>query len=143
MADQGIKKVIINKSDLPPISGEQKAYFVRYRVASEDKNRYSHWSPQHKVLVAAQTIVPFSLTVDTTKNTVNLIWNTVSGISSFDVYTKINSGSWTYTTTVFTNSYSDIISSSATSIQIAVQIPTYPKQRYTDSTIFVTDPTAI
>lgn len=143
MADQGIKKVIINKSNLPPISGEQKAYFIRYRIASEDKNRYSHWSPQHKVSVPTQNTVQFSLTVDETKKTVNLIWNTVAGIPSFDIYTKINGGSWTYTTTVFTNSYSDIISSSATFIQIAVQVPTYPKQRYTDSTIFVTDSTAI
>lgn len=143
MADSGIKKVIISKKDLPPISGEQKGYIVRYRIASEDKNRYSHWSPQHKVQVAAQTQIPFSLTVDSVKNTVSLIWNVVDGISSFDIYTNINSGGWVYSTTVFTNSYSNILPSTATSVQIAVQIPTYPKKRYSDSTLFVTDSTAI
>lgn len=143
MADSGIKKVVISKKDLPPISGEQKGYVVRYRIASEDKNRYSHWSPQYKVQVAPQTEIPFSLTVDSVKNTVALIWNVIEGISSFDVYTKINGGEWTYSATVFTNSYSSIVSSTTTSVQIAVQIPTYPKKRYSDSTLFVTPSTAI
>lgn len=143
MADSGIKKVIINKKDLPPISGEQKGYIIRYRIASEDKNRYSHWSPQHKVQVAAQSQIPFSFTVDSVKNTVSLIWNVVDEISSFDIYTKINGGDWVYSTTVFTNSYSNIVPSTVTSVQIAVQIPTYPKKRYDDSTLFVTASTAI
>ena len=143
MVDSGIKKVIINKKDLPPISGEQNGYIVRYRIASEDKNRYSHWSPQYKVQVAAQTAIPFSLTVDSVKNTVSLIWNVVDGISSFDVYTKINGGEWIYSTTVSTNSYSNIVPSTVTSVQIAVQIPTHPKKRYSDSTLFVTASTAI
>ncbi len=143
MADPGIKKVVINKKDLPPISGEQNGYIVRYRISSEDKNRYSHWSPQHRVLISPPEQIPFSLTVDSVKNTVSLIWNVVEGISSFDVYIKINGGPWVYSTTSLTNSYSTIAPSSATSVQIAVQIPTYPKQRYDDATLFVTNSTAI
>jgi hypothetical protein len=143
VADPGIKKVVINKKDLPPISGEQNGYIVRYRISSEDKNRYSHWSPQHRVLISPPEQIPFSLTVDSVKNTVSLIWNVVEGISSFDVYIKINGGPWVYSTTSLTNSYSTIAPSSATSVQIAVQIPTYPKQRYDDATLFVTNSTAI
>jgi hypothetical protein len=45
MADSGIKKFKISNALLPPISVEEEAYVVRYRIVSEDKNRTSHWSP--------------------------------------------------------------------------------------------------
>ena len=58
MADSGIKQVVIENSELPAIqlttayneSTERDEigilyYDFRYRVVSEDKNRYSHWSP--------------------------------------------------------------------------------------------------
>jgi hypothetical protein len=57
MADEGIKKVIIKNEDLPPVqitttfndnlNREEVAsshYDFRYRIISEDKNRFSHWS---------------------------------------------------------------------------------------------------
>jgi hypothetical protein len=143
MADQGIKKVVIEKKSLPPISGEYNGYILRYRIISEDKNRYSHWSPQYKISLDPQNAINFSFTVDATKNTVNLIWNSVSGVSNFDIYTKLNTGDWVYSSTVSSNSYSSLISSSATTVQIAVQVPTYPKKRYADATLFTTAATAI
>lgn len=58
MADPGIKKLIIPKEDWPPVQFEkiyneetqeyeigELFYNFRYRVVSEDRNRYSHWSP--------------------------------------------------------------------------------------------------
>ena len=48
MADAGIKKVIVQKKNLPSISGTNNKYIIRYRIVSEDRNRTSHWSPQHK-----------------------------------------------------------------------------------------------
>ena len=44
MADIGIKKVIIKKSDLPNPVGNNTTldYNIRYRVISEDQNRFSH-----------------------------------------------------------------------------------------------------
>lgn len=46
MADQGIKKAVIKNQDLPNISldADGPFYSLRYRVVSEDKNRFSHWS---------------------------------------------------------------------------------------------------
>lgn len=46
MADSNIKKIIIKKSDLPSPIGDNDIldYNIRYRVISEDKNRFSHWS---------------------------------------------------------------------------------------------------
>lgn len=46
MADSNIKKITIKKSDLPNPIGDNDIldYNIRYRVISEDKNRFSHWS---------------------------------------------------------------------------------------------------
>jgi hypothetical protein len=46
MPDNNIKKVIIKKSDLPgPIGNDTVLdYNIRYRIISEDQNRFSHWS---------------------------------------------------------------------------------------------------
>ena len=47
MADAGIKRTIIKSSELPPTLGNNDTlkYTFRYRILSEDKNRFSHWSP--------------------------------------------------------------------------------------------------
>jgi hypothetical protein len=57
MADEGIKKVVIKNEDLPPVQitttynnvlerleVEGLHYDFRYRIISEDKNKFSHWS---------------------------------------------------------------------------------------------------
>ena len=50
MPDQGIKKVIIKKASLPALDHNKIGYVFRYRIASEDKNRTSQWSPINLVL---------------------------------------------------------------------------------------------
>lgn len=49
MADRGIKKVVIKNSQLPAINSDTDKYIVRYRIVSEDRNRFSHWSPQYLI----------------------------------------------------------------------------------------------
>jgi hypothetical protein len=39
------KKAIISKSDLNNIIYGQSTVYVRYRLVSEDKNRFSAWTP--------------------------------------------------------------------------------------------------
>jgi hypothetical protein len=45
MPDAGIKKVTIFKNELPAVNANNVSYSVRYRIVSEDKNRFSAWSP--------------------------------------------------------------------------------------------------
>ena len=45
MADAGIKKIQISSTDLPNHGFIETEHRLRYRIVSEDKNRYSHWSP--------------------------------------------------------------------------------------------------
>lgn len=45
MADENIKKVIVPESDLPTSGYENAKHQLRFRVVSEDRTRFSHWSP--------------------------------------------------------------------------------------------------
>jgi hypothetical protein len=69
MADSGIKKVFYKSQDLPLVqftthivSGREEIldlyYAFRYRILSEDKNRFSHWSRIKKIIMPDVTI-PF------------------------------------------------------------------------------------
>ena len=39
------KKAIISKNDLNNIIYDQSTVYIRYRLVSEDKNRFSAWTP--------------------------------------------------------------------------------------------------
>jgi hypothetical protein len=61
MADQNIKKIIINKQDLPSIDGQNFKYNVRFRVSSDDKNKFSSWSSFYNVDALNQEVITESL----------------------------------------------------------------------------------
>lgn len=135
--DSGIKKVIIPKSSLPQRSGENKNYAVRFRVVSEDKNRSSHWSIKYTVPLPDVTEIDYRIAVDQSHDMVTAVWVPEAGTKSeFDVYIKWDSEPWQFVSTVFTTTYSTIIKTGANHVQIAVQVPTFPKQRYAGSTLF-------
>ena len=137
LPDSGIKKVIIPKSSLPQRSGENKNYAVRFRVVSEDKNRNSHWSLKYTVLLPDVIEIDYRIAIDQSHDMVTTVWTPEAGTKSeFDVYIKWDSGPWQFVSTVFTTTYSTIIKTGANHVQIAVQVPTFPKQRYTGSTLF-------
>lgn len=140
MADQGIKKVIIPKESLPEVFGTTQQYILKYRIVSEDKNRNSHWSPQYKLNKPNVNLIPFSFVVNSESNTATAIWTPPAGISSFDVYVSYDeSSSWSYLATVGTNTYALIMQEDITSIKIAVQVPTFPKERFSGATLFESD----
>ena len=53
MVDKNIKKVVIKKNSLPGPIGNNTTldYNIRYRIISEDQNRFSHWSPISTLVV--------------------------------------------------------------------------------------------
>jgi len=87
--------------------------------------------------------VNHSISVNSTTNVINLVWDQVSDISGYDIYVKWDSGSWEYLGTSNSNSYSCLIKNSSTSVMFSVQVPTFPKNRFTASTIFTTVSTAL
>jgi hypothetical protein len=130
-----IKKVIIPKSSLPEISGIGQDYVVRYRIVSEDKNRYSYWSQKYRVAIPNTTAVPFSVTKS--GSTITAVWTPDNNIKSeFDIYIKWDSEEWKYVTTVYSTIYASVIKNGATKVKIAAQIPTFPKERFSSATLF-------
>lgn len=136
--DPGIKKVIIPKESLPSILGSDHKYIVRYRIVSDDRNRSSHWSPQYKL--AAQTVnqIGYSVIVEQDVNVVRLVWENVPNVSEFYVYVKWDGSDWEFAGSSITNNYTGLIKAGAPRFTFAVQVPTFPKQRFSSATLFET-----
>lgn len=135
MADSQVKKVIIKKEDLPAFNGITQSYTVRYRIVSEDKNRNSHWSPYYSVTKEETEQVACSVQV--IENAVNMVWKQpTSTVKQYDLYFKLNGGSWTYVASSTSTQFSTLIDESTTTIQVAVQLPTYPRQYFPLAAIF-------
>jgi len=144
MADSKIKKVIIPKSKLPSISGNEQGYTVRYRIVSEDKNRTSHWSTQYKLGVQNQTPISYAISLDTTGKIINVVWTPLAESTSiFDVYVKWGSQDWKFVGQVLSPNYSALVPNGSTSVKVAVQVPTYPKNRFAFATLFETPATSV
>ena len=172
MADPGIKKIIIPKSEWPLIQFDtfyneetereeiaELFYNFRYRVISEDRNRYSHWSPIIRYTMPNATD-PFPYTAENRVSAssggnpvvVTTIWShpgdneeqtdfekLINDVDSYDVWirwTNDNSPTeedweeWQYTATVSTNSFAILRrDSSVRRLDVAIQVPTKIKIR--------------
>jgi hypothetical protein len=140
MSEANIKKIIVKREDLPAFSGVGQSHLVRYRIVSEDRNRTSHWSPYYSVI--ADSAPEVECIVSIIENSVNLIWSQPEeyNIKQFDIYFKINNQDWKYISSSTSTQFATLISPSATILQFAIQIPTYPKQFFTEAAIYVSEP---
>lgn len=144
MATEKVKKVVIKKADLPAYSGDNQSYIVRYRVVSEDKNRTSHWSPQYRLPIPSQAQVEHAISADPVTKMINLVWQTPeSSNNKFDIYIKWDTDVYVYAGSVTTPMYACLIKNGASTVKIAVQVPTFPKERFTSATIFETAETSL
>lgn len=135
MSNPTVKKVIIKKEDLPAFNGISQNYLVRYRIVSEDKNRTSHWSPYYSLSNPASSQINCSVVV--IENTVNMVWQQPSTpINQYDIYLKLNNQEWKYVASSISTQFSILIPESTSSVQVAIQVPTYPKQYFPLAAIF-------
>ena len=89
MTDAGIKQSIIKSSQLPPTLGDNSAltYTLRYRILSEDKNRFSHWSPIKQITInntfdetgfdpnnPTTTSIPYNIDISNISHTAHISW---------------------------------------------------------------------
>lgn len=159
MADSSIKKVVISKADLPPISAEDNSYHVRYRIISQEQLRRSQWSPINIVPGnTAPEITQISIAVDGTNNTVTAVWSPPADYEVDTVFVFVKwsdsaqtslSYEWKYVAKVSSTTYATVIPTTVSledgttfspdRVQIAVQVPTYPRVRSADATLFVSD----
>lgn len=142
MSNPVVKKVIIKKEDLPAFNGVSQNYLVRYRIVSEDKNRSSHWSPYYSLPNAPSEQVDCSVQI--VNNSVTMIWrHPESLIQQYDIYFKLNGGDWEYIASSISTQFSTLIDESATTIQVAIQVPTYPKKYFPLAAIFTSTEIAL
>jgi hypothetical protein len=114
------KKVIISKDNFVETSLYNSDQQVRFRLVSEDKNRFSAWSTifsvnQNITFVAGTTSIPGLLKLDKGNSYVTAVWDhvslyknvngqqvIVSTLPHYDVWTQLlgaggaNPSSWTY-----------------------------------------------
>jgi hypothetical protein len=132
MADAGIKKLTIPKNQLPPV-GDNNEYVVRYRVISEDKNRYSHWSPIFSATALEIEEVDGELIVS--GNTSTVIWGDENARPKYDIFVKFDGGSYAYHGTSPIHTYS-FINTGTTNVRAAIQVEGINKVRNAELTIF-------
>ena len=158
MADQGIKKAIIKKEDLPAFNGELQNYLVRYRVVSEDKNRSSHWSQYYEVdvipeidrdrvidgVLTPEPWISHSLVLSENKQIINVVWTPPTNLKSdFDLYVKWGENDFKYLASIQTSSYTVQTLTGYSTVEFALQVPTFPKKRFTKATLFESDPLSL
>jgi hypothetical protein len=106
MAEQ-VKKFRIKNNALPPILVDKQGYAARYRVVSEDKNRYSHWSPVN-IIQPEYTLVPGNIIFNKNGSIANFAWDSVDiniganhirQAKEYDIWIKwdrSDNGDWIY-----------------------------------------------
>lgn len=137
---RGKQKVILDKDSLPPVSrlsNGNYGYITRYRIISEDQNRYSHWSPIREVAVPSVTQVSGNVAVN--GEIVQAVWGDEEGRPEYDVFVKFDSGDYVYHGTTPTHQYS-FLAEVAIAVQVAIQISSTEKARASQITIFESDP---
>jgi hypothetical protein len=102
MPNSGPRKATIDKSNLPPViklGTDSYGYLTRYRIISEDRNRFSHWSPIFATPAFDLNSLPPSvqgfLTIPSTENglitiggSAILSWEELSGVSGYDIFVQ-------------------------------------------------------
>jgi hypothetical protein len=114
MADAGIKKVTIPKSSLPSVS-DSNQHLVRFRVVSDDRNRYSQWSPIY--LVSGTSIEEIDADSFTSGRIVTIAWSDAQSRGSYDIFVKFDDAEYSYHGTADSTQYSFIIPTSNPAIQ--------------------------
>lgn len=161
------KFVTISNDELPYVQVDDDGlyYAIRYRVVSEDRNRFSHWSPIYRVDMppTSDAGLPYTTTerihideIGNTPKTLIVLWSNPNTYSSnleeifgknetFDIYIRWSTQNtpteeewedWQYASTVSSNTLSLVVPSGKNAFGIEVQLPTLEKNRDTRLTLF-------
>lgn len=144
------KKIVVESGELPPIQFDETSLYrsIRYRVVSDDRNRYSHWSPIYRINYPSGTILTGNTNIHANTfgqdpKTVVVTWNVpqpsaYESLNTFDVFIQWKDNSltplsplWQYVATVSAKSFSIAIPNANTHkhIDVDIQIPSALKQR--------------
>jgi hypothetical protein len=125
VADKGIKKIIIKKSNLPALDSDTEGYIFKYRIVSEDKNRTSQWSPIN--ILVDDSIVSVSGAINISPTITTAVWGDEVNWPKYDVFVGFDSAIPTYHGTSPIHTYS-VINTGTENIRIIVQVESSKKQ---------------
>jgi hypothetical protein len=139
MADEGIKKTIITKEELPSLvklGEDEYGHLLRYRIISEDKNRFSHWSKITPVTLFSADSLPPQVIGELTLSglsasgiPVTVIWDDELNRPKYDIFVSFDDDDFFYHGTSPIHTYSLIAPATAFSIAVAIQIESIVKER--------------
>jgi hypothetical protein len=124
MAEEVIRRTLVDKSDLPPVSLDN-TYILRYRIISEDRNRVSHWSPIISITGNPPTQVDGRIAIN--GDIVNIVWEDEAEFPNYDVFVSFDSQDFVYHGTTSVHNYS-IINEGTQRIDVIIQIASLEKQ---------------
>jgi hypothetical protein len=134
MPTSGPRKATVDKNELPPLiklGTDSYGYLSRYRIISEDRNRFSHWSP----IFASPAFDPQNLpgqvdgTINVVGNAITVVWDDEIDRPRYDVFIKFDDGEYFYHGTSPIHTYSIINTQNATSVFASIQIESVNKER--------------
>jgi uncharacterized delta-60 repeat protein len=134
---RGQQKVVITKETLPPVSklsDGSYGYVMRYRIISEDQNRFSHWSPIRELASPSPSLVEGDVAV--VGSIIQIVWGDEEARPRYDVFVNFNNSEYVYHGTTSAHQYSLLVEYDAVSFQVAVQIESTNKERVEFLTIF-------
>ena len=133
MADAGIKKLTIPKSQLPPVN-DNNEYVLRYRILSDDKNRTSHYSSIFTTV--ANAVVPVSGSLSVSGNNLIATWGTfLNRPIKYDIFVKFDNGNYVYHGIALAHTYG-FLKTGTINVRVAVQVEGINKTRNAGLTIF-------
>lgn len=137
----GDQKAIVKKDTLPPVSllsDGTYGYVVRYRIISEDQNRYSQWSPIREITGIAIDLVDGSIIVN--NSVIQIAWDDDNIGRSYDVFVKFDTDTaFLYHGTTDIHTYSLLAKPLATTVEVAIQIASADRQYAASLIIWDTD----
>jgi hypothetical protein len=134
MPTSGPRKATIDKNELPPViklGAESYGYLSRYRIISEDRNRFSHWSPIFAATAFDAQNLPGQVdgTINITGSAITIVWDDEVDRPRYDVFVKFDEGEYFYHGTSPIHTYSIINTENATEVYAAIQIESVNKER--------------
>lgn len=129
----GLRKARVLKKNLPPViklGDNSFGYLVRHRIISEDRNRFSDWTPVQVVPAFDLENQPATVTgeISIAGDSVTVVWDDALDRPSYDVFVSLDGGAFEYHGTSPIHSYSFIMPANTTSVRVVVQIESINKE---------------
>lgn len=130
----GLRKATVLNKDLPPViqlETDSFGYLTRYRIISEDRNRFSSWSSTQSVVAFDQSNLPGTVDGDITMmgNSIFITWDDALDRPRYDIFVSFDGADYVYHGTSPIHSYSIINSLGAVSVDVAIQVESINRKR--------------